>query len=215
MNTPVTVADAALATVLAARTSPDAAVLVVVLRGGYWSYSCGLARAVHALTPDLSAAGAEVLLLAAEPEERQHAITTAWQLSFGWLPEAVTEPVARDLGAWDTASGRALDGLGLLSPDGTWLLRRNQDDFGSADPPDAFLTVLRGEGLPPAPAPSQVDSARLTSIADTDVISLERASGKLRRALASAAGLPAAVTRSREGGTDASKPRVTRPRGGG
>ncbi|WNM32549.1 hypothetical protein RKE30_20080 [Streptomyces sp. Li-HN-5-11] len=139
--------------VLAARTSPDAAVLVVALRGGHWPYSCGLASTVRRLAPRLSAHGAEVLLLAAETPRAREAIAALWRLPFRWLPEPAVETVARQLGAWDEASARTLDGLGLLGPDGDWILRQDFDDPGGAGSPEAVLTALRGAGLRPLPAP--------------------------------------------------------------
>ncbi|MGC9544163.1 hypothetical protein [Streptomyces sp. UG1] len=172
----------ALDAVLAARTVPGTAVLVVVLRGGHWPYSCGLARTVRAMAPRLAAAGAEVLLLAAEPAARRRAVSAAWRLPFRWLPEAVTEPVARELGTWDPASGRALDALGLLSPDGKWLRHQSYDDPGAGDPPEAFLTAPRQAALPPAP----VGRAVTASHADPSVITLGQAAGTLLRALTAA-----------------------------
>lgn len=144
MSGTVTAASAA-RTVLAARTSPDAAVLVVALRGGHWPYSCGLASTVRHLSPRLSAAGAEVLLLAGETPQAREAIAAAWRLPFRWLPEAAVEPVGRELGAWDEASGRILDGLGLLGPDGDWILRQDFDDPGGTGSPEAVLTALTAQ----------------------------------------------------------------------
>jgi hypothetical protein len=154
MSGAVTAAGAARAadTVLAARTSPDAAVLVVALRGGHWPYSCGLAGTVRRLAPRLSAGGAEVLLLAAEPPPAREAIAAAWRLPFRWLPRAAVETVARELGTWDERSARTLDGLGLLGPDGDWILRHVVDDLGSTGSPEAVLTALHGLGLRPLPA---------------------------------------------------------------
>jgi len=155
MSGAVTAAGAARAadTVLAARTSPAAAVLVVALRGGHWPYSCGLASTVRHLAPRLAAGGAEVLLLAARTPQEQEAIATVWRLPFRWLPEAATRTVARELGAWDEASGRTLDALGLLGPDGRWTVRQDFDDLSGAGSPEAVLTALGGLGLRPFPAP--------------------------------------------------------------
>jgi hypothetical protein len=174
-------ADSA-ATVLAARTSPEAAALVVVLRGGHWPYSCALACAVRDLAPRLSAAGAEVLLLASESAPRRQAIAGAWRLPFRWLPRTEVEPVARGLGAWDRPSGRALDALGLLHPDGIWLLRQSYDDPGTATPPDTFLTALRRASLPPAPLPR----AEPPTYDDATVVTTEQAARTLHTALAAA-----------------------------
>jgi hypothetical protein len=155
MSGPVTAAGAvrAAATVLAARTSPDTAVLVVALRGGHWPYSCGLASTVRRLAPRLSTGGAEVLLLAAETPQARETISAVWRLPFRWLPETAVQTVARQLGAWDEASARTLDGLGLLGPDGDWILRQDFDDPGGTGSPEAVLTALRGAGLRPLPAP--------------------------------------------------------------
>ncbi|WP_406175577.1 hypothetical protein [Streptomyces sp. NBC_00996] len=154
MSGPVTAAGAlrSAGTVLAARTSPDAAVLVVSLRGGHWPYSCGLASTVRSLAPRLAAGGAEVLLLAAETPKAREAIAAVWRLPFRWLPETAVETVARQLDAWDEASGRTLDGLGLLGPDGDWILRQDFDDLGNTGSPEAVLTALRGAELRPLPA---------------------------------------------------------------
>ncbi|MFE9649615.1 hypothetical protein ACFYO0_36990 [Streptomyces sp. NPDC006365] len=146
-------ASRAAGTVLAARTCPDAAVLVVALRGGHWPYSCGLASTVRDLAPRLSAGGAEVLLLAAESPQAREAIAAAWRLPFRWLPETAAETVARELGSWDEASGRVLDALGLLGPDGDWILRQNYDDPADPASPEAVLGVLRGAGLGAVAAP--------------------------------------------------------------
>ncbi|MEV6791891.1 hypothetical protein AB0M87_07830 [Streptomyces sp. NPDC051320] len=147
-------ADRAARTVLAARTYPGAAVLVVALRGGHWPYSCGLASTVRRLAPLLSAAGAEVLLLGAGTPQERETTAAVWRLPFRWLPEAAGEPVARELGVWDEASGRILDGLGLLGPDGDWILCEDLDDPGGTGSPEAVLAALRGARLVPVPVPA-------------------------------------------------------------
>ncbi|QCD60279.1 hypothetical protein CEB94_40220 [Streptomyces hawaiiensis] len=139
-------------TVLAARTSAAAAVLVIALRGGHWPYSCGLAGVVRRLAPRLSAAGAEVLLLASETPGTRQAISAAWRLPFPWVPDVAVEAVARELGAWDQASGRVLDGLGLLGPDGAWILRQDFDDPSGTGSPEDVLAALRRAALAPVPA---------------------------------------------------------------
>jgi peroxiredoxin len=150
MSGTVTAASAA-RTVLAARTSPDAAVLVVALRGGHWPYSCGLASTVRHLAPRLLAAGAEVVLLAGGTRQERETVAAAWRLPFRWLSDTAGEPVARELGVWDEASGRILDGLGLLGPDGDWILRQDFDDLGGTGSPDAVMVALRQVGLRPVP----------------------------------------------------------------
>jgi len=190
MSSAVASADTAAGPVLAARSSPDAAVLVVTLRGGHWPYSCGLACTVRALAPQLAAAGAEVVLLAAEAPETRRRVAAAWRLPFRWLPQAAVEPVARDLGAWDPASGRALDSVGLLGPDGRWMLRQDFEDPGGAGSLKAVLAALLDAGLPAVPLPAgsggppgEVVGGEFDSVVRT-----------LRRALAAAerlaAGLP-------------------------
>jgi hypothetical protein len=215
MSRAVTAAGAARATdmVLAARTSPDAAVLVIALRGGHWPYSCGLASTVRHLAPRLAAGGAEVLLLAARTSHEREAIATAWRLPFRWLPETAARTVARELGAWDEASARTLDGLGLLGPDGAWILRQDLDDLGSAGSPEAVLTALTRLGLRPLPAPPPggpapsasapaVDSARVT------VCDPGHVAGFLRRALTAADGLARSLPPSSSAAATAERTRL-------
>jgi hypothetical protein len=225
MSRAVTAAGVARATdmVLAARTYPDAAVLVIALRGGHWPYSCGLASTVRHLAPRLAAGGAEVLLLAARTSHEREAIATAWRLPFRWLPETAARTVARELGAWDEASARTLDGLGLLGPDGAWILRQDLDDLGSAGSPEAVLTALTRLGLRPLPAPppggpalSASALSRLAAAADRPAVESTRVTvcdpghvaGFLRRALTAADGLARSLPPSSSAAATAERTRL-------
>lgn len=144
---------AAVREVLASRRCSHAAVLVVTLRGGHWPYSCGLASSVRVLSPVLSAAGAEVVLLAAGDPERLRAFAAAWRLPFDWLPARVVQPLAEELNAWDPMSARVLDSVAVLGPGGSWLVRQDFEDPGGGGSLDVAIAALRRLRLPAVPAP--------------------------------------------------------------
>lgn len=144
-----------------------------------------------------------MLLLAAEPVGRQSAIARTWRLPFRWLPEAAVEPIARELGAWHEASGRALDSLGLLGPDGGWILRQDFDNPGGAGSAEPMLAALRRARLSPVPAPVPAETIPPPPT-DTAVLDPGHVARTLRRALTGAEHLaqslppsPAALTADR------------------
>jgi hypothetical protein len=131
---------------LAARRCTGAAVVAVVLRSTRWPYSCGLACSMQVLARRLARAGAELVLAVDEPASRRALVADGWGLDAPLLPLAPT--LAVELGLRDPVTGRADDGVGVLTPSGVWAATWSfGDPFGSAHP-EQVVRAVRDLGLP-------------------------------------------------------------------
>lgn len=167
---------------LGARHRPGSAVVVVVLRSARWPYSCGLACSMQVAADGLARAGAELVLAVDEPADRRAALVAAWGLAAPPLP--LSPPLAYELGLQDPATGRAGDGVAVLTPTGAWAATWNFDDpFGPAHP-DQVVPVVQGLALPAVHPPPPSTRRRVPG--DRRVCTLPDAARALGRALASA-----------------------------
>jgi hypothetical protein len=169
---------------LDARRSPGSAVVVVVLRSTRWPYSCGLACSMHLLARRLARAGAELVFAVDEPASRRALVVDAWGLDAPPLPLA--PPLAEALGLRDRATGRADDGVGVLTPSGVWAATWCfGDPFGSAHP-EQVVRAVQDLQLPAVGESAPAARQEVPSAADRMVCALADAARTLGRALTSA-----------------------------